>query len=70
MSYEMNAPVVASLDQLFVTAPRATPGCDVCAALLDQWHRLRGPRSPEYDLSAASDRAVEIRKCPNHPVSA
>ncbi|MET9696623.1 hypothetical protein ABZY31_06815 [Streptomyces sp. NPDC006529] len=66
MSYEMNAPVVATVDQLFPRVPIAAPGCDVCGALLRQWRGRKDPRSPEYDPSGAADAAVEIRRHPGH----
>lgn len=36
--------------------PEATPGCDVCAALVMQWKAATDTQRPEYDLSQASDR--------------
>lgn len=66
MSYEMNAPIVATLDQLFRSPPLPAADCDVCEALMRQWRELKNPRSPEFDQSRASDVAVEIRRHPTH----
>lgn len=66
MSYEMNMPVVASVDQLFRSPPVPVAGCDVCEALMKQWRELKNPRGPEFNPSRASDAAVEIRRHPTH----
>jgi hypothetical protein len=66
MSYEMNVPVVASLDRLFQTAPVPDPECDVCGALYRQWLELKNPRSPKFDPSRAADVAIEIRRHPKY----
>ena len=66
MSYEMNVPVVAPIEKLFPSAPKPARGCDVCGALIAQWRKQKDPSSAEYDLSAASDTAVEITRHHQH----
>jgi hypothetical protein len=46
--------------------PEPVPGCDVCEAAKRQWRQATDVESPEYDLSRATDLAVEIRRHP-HP---
>lgn len=46
--------------------PEPVPGCDVCEAAKKQWRQAIDVESPEYDLSRATDLAVEIRSHP-HP---
>ncbi len=45
--------------------PKPTPGCDVCGALLKQWRQATESGSPAYDLSHATDLAVEISRHPH-----
>lgn len=53
-------------DPLVLGEPKPSPGCDVCGALLKQWKQATEVGSPAYDLSHATDLAVEIRRHP-HP---
>lgn len=48
-----------------VGEPRATPGCDVCGALLKQWRQATEQGSPAYDPSHASDLRVEMSRHPH-----
>ncbi|MFF3330011.1 hypothetical protein ACFYWX_10700 [Streptomyces sp. NPDC002888] len=47
--------------------PAPTPGCGVCAALYRQGTDARNPKSPNYDLSKASDYFVELRRHHSNP---
>lgn len=52
-------------DPLTLEEPQPARGCDVCAALAGQRREATNPRSPAYDLSHATDLAVEIRRHPH-----
>ncbi|MET7939705.1 hypothetical protein [Streptomyces sp. NPDC005302] len=45
--------------------PVPTPGCDICGACARQMREAKDPDSPAYDLSHATDLAVEIRRHPH-----
>ncbi|MFE2883182.1 hypothetical protein [Streptomyces sp. NPDC059272] len=60
----MRDPVELS-DPLECTEPHPAPGCDVCGALLRQWHQAKEVGSPAYDPSHATDLAVEIKRHPH-----
>jgi hypothetical protein len=53
-------------DPFTLREPEPVPGCDVCEAAKKQWRQATDVESPEYDLSRATDLAVEIRSHP-HP---
>jgi hypothetical protein len=45
--------------------PVPHPGCDVCEALMKQWHMSMEIDGPAYDLSHATDIAAEIGRHPH-----
>lgn len=47
------------------TPPVATPGCDVCGALVKQWIQAMKQGSPACDPSHGKDLAVEIGRHPH-----
>ncbi|WP_405994591.1 hypothetical protein [Streptomyces sp. NBC_00986] len=52
-------------DPLEVEPPAPAPGCDVCGALLKQWRQATEKDGHAYDLSHATDLAVEIKRHPH-----
>lgn len=63
-----SGPVFLSGDGL-PDEPRAVPGCAVCRALKQQWHQASDRTNPAYNLTHATDLAIEIRRHP-HPKKA
>jgi hypothetical protein len=45
--------------------PEPARGCDVCGALFGQWKQATEIGSPAFDLSHASDLAVEMGRHPH-----
>ncbi|MGW1554262.1 hypothetical protein [Streptomyces sp. NPDC002346] len=45
--------------------PKTPPGCDICAALSQQWRQASTVGSPAFDRSHAADLAAEIRRHPH-----
>lgn len=60
----LKAPVELS-DPLTLKEPKPAPGCDVCGACARQRREALDPKSPAYDLSHATDLAVEIKRHPH-----
>lgn len=63
MSNHLQGPV--TLTSPLPERPRAATGCDICAALLKQWRQATEVGGQAYDLSHATDLAVEIRRHPH-----
>lgn len=54
-----------AFDPMFWKVAEPAPGCDVCGALDRQRREALDPKSPAYDLSHATDLAVEIKRHPH-----
>ncbi|MDQ0934939.1 hypothetical protein QFZ49_004879 [Streptomyces turgidiscabies] len=52
-------------DPLTLDESKPVRGCDICGALAGQRREALDPKSPAYDLSHATDLAVEIKRHPH-----
>ncbi|MFE5093290.1 hypothetical protein ACFRCI_23740 [Streptomyces sp. NPDC056638] len=61
---ELSEPVYLT-DPTTALPPKATPGCDICTALRQQWRQATTVGSPAFDRTHAADLAIEISRHPH-----